>query len=216
MATPIPISQRTTNFYEKSVQRRGMLIVISGPSGVGKGTLVAELRRIQPELVVSVSITTRKPRPQELEGRDYFFRSEKQFQELVENGELLEYAQFVNGTFYGTPRTFVEEQIRSGKDVVLEIDVKGAIQVKERWPHGVYIFLLPPTMGELENRLRKRQTEAAEAIRQRLSVAIDELNFLPLYDYQLVNDDVGTATAKLQAIIMAEHCRVSRHLPYTI
>lgn len=195
-------------------KREGMLIVISGPSGVGKGTLVKALRAQMSGLNLSVSVTTRAPRQGEEEGKHYFFRTEEQFQHMVENGDLLEYAQFVNGLFYGTPRAYVEEQIRNGHDVILEIDVKGAIQVKERWPHGVYVFLLPPTMEELEARLVKRQSEAAEAIRQRLSVAVDELNFLPLYDYQVVNDDLAKAADKLQAIITAERCRVSRHLPH--
>lgn len=191
-----------------------MLIVISGPSGVGKGTLVKELYREMPELRFSVSVTTRQPRPGEEDGKHYFFRTEEQFQRMVEEGDLLEYSQFVNGLFYGTPRAYVEEMIAEGHDVLLEIDVKGAIQVKERWPHGVYIFILPPTLEALEQRLRKRQTEAAEAIRQRLSVAVDELNFLPLYDYQVVNDDLSKAARKLQAIITAERCRISRHLPH--
>ncbi|MBU6428268.1 MAG: guanylate kinase, partial [Cyanobacteria bacterium REEB65] len=143
---------------------------------------------------------------------DYFYADEDSFMQMVANGDLLEYAQFVNGLYYGTPRTFVEEAVAKGRDVILEIDVKGAIQVKERWPEGVYVFLLPPTMEELETRLITRQTEAAEAIRQRLSVAVDELNFLPLYDYQVVNDDIDAAVDKLQAIIKAERCRVNRHL----
>ena len=130
-----------------------------------------------------------------------------------QSGDLLEYAQFVTGLYYGTPRTYVEEAISQGQDVLLEIDVKGAIQVKEGWQHGVYVFLLPPSMEELEARLKKRQTDAAEAIRQRLTVAVDELNFLPLYDYQLVNDDIDTAVGKLEAIIKAERCRVKRLLP---
>lgn len=195
-------------------KREGMLIVISGPSGVGKGTLVKVLRAQMPGLNLSVSVTTRAPRAGEEEGKHYFFRTEEQFRQMVEDGDLLEYAQFVNGLFYGTPRAYVEEQIRNGHDVILEIDVKGAIQVKERWPHGVYVFLLPPTLEELEARLVKRQTEAVEAIRQRLSVVVDELNFLPLYDYQVVNDDLDKAAEKLQAIINAERCRISRHLPH--
>lgn len=192
-------------------QRRGLLIVISGPSGVGKGTIVKQLLKITPDLKLSVSVTTRKPRPGEEEGVSYYFRSPEEFQRMVEAGELLEYAQFVNG-FYGTPRRFVEEMLEKGHDVVLEIDIKGAIQVKERLPNGTYIFVLPPTMEELENRLTRRQTEAAEAMRQRLQVALDELNYLPLYDYQLVNDDLDLAVRKVQAIIQAEHCRVVRNL----
>ncbi len=194
--------------------RKGMLVVISGPSGVGKGTLVKELSKRMPELRQSISVTTREPRPGEEDGVHYFFRTDEQFEQMVANDELIEWSQFVNGLFYGTPRSFVEEQLRAGNDVVLEIDVKGAIQVKERMPNGVYVFILPPTMEELEARLRKRQTEAAEAIRQRLSVAVDELNFLLLYDFQVVNDDLDKAARKLEAIVIAERCRVGRHLPH--
>lgn len=191
--------------------RRGLLFVISGPSGVGKGTIVKQLLERQPSLKLSVSVTTRQPRPGEVEGVNYYFRSPEEFQRMLEAGELLEYAQFVNG-FYGTPRRFVEEQLDAGHDVVLEIDIKGAIQVKERLPNGVYVFVLPPTMEELEQRLVRRQTEAADAMRQRLQVALDELNYLPLYDYQIVNDELETAVSKVQAIIASEHCRVMRNL----
>jgi guanylate kinase len=192
-------------------RKRGVLFVLSGPSGVGKGTIVKQLLRHQPELKLSVSVTTRAPRPGEVEAESYFFRSPEEFQRMVMAGELLEYAQFANG-FYGTPRRFVEEELLNGHNVVLEIDTKGAIQVKERVPNGVYIFVLPPTMDELQDRLAKRQTEAAEAMRQRLAIAVDELNYLPLYDYQLVNDELDHAVKKVQAIILAEHCRVVRNL----
>jgi guanylate kinase len=192
-------------------QRRGLLFVISGPSGVGKGTIVKELLKLQTELKLSVSVTTRSPRPGEVEGVNYYFRSPEEFQRMVSAGELLEYAQYGNN-FYGTPRSFVEEQLAGGHDVVLEIDTRGAIQVKERVPNGIYVFVLPPTMEELEARLTKRQTEAAEAMRLRLQVAVDELNYLPLYDYQLVNDELELAVKKVQAIILAEHCRVMRNL----
>ena len=191
--------------------RRGLLFVISGPSGVGKGTIVKELLKLQSELKLSVSVTTRQPRPGEVEGVNYYYRTAEEFQRMVMAGELLEYAQYVS-TYYGTPRHYVEEQLAAGHDVVLEIDIKGAIQVKERIPNGIFIFVLPPTMEELEARLLKRQTEAAEAMRRRLQVAVDELNYLPLYDYQLVNDELDVAVNKVQAIILAEHCRVMRNL----
>jgi len=192
-------------------KRRGVLFVLSGPSGVGKGTIVKQLVARHPELRLSISVTTRQPRPGEVEGESYFFRTPEEFQRMVAGGELLEYAQFANG-FYGTPRRFVEEQLLAGNNVVLEIETRGAIQVKERVPNGVYIFILPPTMDELQDRLVKRQTEAAEAIRQRIAIAMDELNYLPLYDYQLVNDDLELAVKKVQSIIQAEHCRVMRNL----
>jgi guanylate kinase len=201
-----PVSQQRFGTAKK-----GLLIVISGPSGVGKGTIVKQLTKLEPSLSLSISITTRLPRQGEVEGESYFFRSPEEFQRMVACGELLEYAQF-GPNFYGTPRCFVEEQLSTGHDVVLEIDIKGAIQVKERWPHGVYVFVLPPTMEELEQRLIKRQTEMAEAMRQRLELAVDELNYLPLYDYQLVNDDLDLAVSKVQAILSAERCRVKRNL----
>lgn len=191
--------------------RRGVLYVISGPSGVGKGTIVKQLVAQRPDLKLSISVTTRQPRAGEAEGVSYFFRSHEDFQLMVSRGELLEYAQF-GSNFYGTPRHFVEAELALGHDVILEIDIKGAIQVKERIPNGVYVFVLPPTMEELEARLVKRQSEAAEAMRMRLAIAVDELNYLPLYDYQLVNDDLDLAVRKVEAIIMAEHCRVTRHL----
>jgi guanylate kinase len=191
--------------------RRGLLFVISGPSGVGKGTIVKALLKLQPALKLSVSVTTRQPRPGEEEGVHYMFRSVDEFQRMVAAGELLEYAQY-GSNFYGTPRSFVQQQLAEGHDVVLEIDTRGAIQVKERIPNGIYVFVLPPTMEELESRLTKRQTEAAEAMRMRLQVAVDELNYLPLYDYQLVNDELDHAVNKVQAIILAEHCRVMRNL----
>lgn len=201
---------------QPGTRRRGLLVVLSGPSGVGKGTIVKRLLAEHPELelALSVSVTTRDPRPGEVEGVSYHFRTADEFRAMVERGELLEYAQFANGCYYGTPRAYVEAMLDAGRDVVLEIDVKGAIQVKERLPNGVYVFVLPPTFEELEARLTKRQTEAAEAMRRRLAVAVDELNYLPLYDYQVVNDDLEAAVDRLKAIIHAEHCRVMRHLAH--
>ncbi|MEB3299064.1 MAG: guanylate kinase [Candidatus Sericytochromatia bacterium] len=195
-----------------SRSRQGMLVVVSGPSGVGKGTLVRKLTARDERLVASVSVTTRSPRPGEQDGVHYFFRSTSDFEQMVADGALLEYAAYVTGLYYGTPRAFVEERLAEGRDVILEIDVKGAMQVKERWPEAVFVFLLPPTMEALEHRLIKRQTEALEAIRQRLAVAVDEINFLPMYDYQVVNDDLERAAATLDAIITAERSRVSRRL----
>lgn len=195
----------------QEAHKRGLLLVISGPSGVGKGTIVNHLMALESNLQLSTSVTTRSPRPGEVEGVSYFFRTQDEFLGMVEAGELLEYAQF-GDHLYGTPRRFVEQALENGRDVVLEIETRGAIQVKERMPSGVYLFVLPPTMQELENRLVKRRTEAAEAMRQRLAIAFDELNYLSLYDYQIVNDDVEVAVEKVRAILVAERCRVRRNL----
>lgn len=196
--------------------RRGLLFVLSGPSGVGKGTLVKRLIAEHPELDVALSIsaTTRAPRPGEEDGVHYRFCTESTFRRMVTQGELLEYAQFANGCFYGTPKAYVEAMLEAGRDVILEIDVKGAIQIKERLPNGVYVFVLPPSFEELEARLKSRQTEDAEAVRRRLAAAVDELDYLPLYDYQVVNDDLDDALDRLKAIIRAEHSRVQRHLAH--
>lgn len=189
--------------------RRGALFIVSGPSGVGKGTIVRRLMERDPSLRLSVSVTTRQPRPGEQEGVSYHFRSHDQFAQLVEAGELLEHAQF-GPNAYGTPRRWVEEQQAAGRDVILEIEVKGAIQIKERCAEGVYVFVLPPTLEELASRLRGRQSETPDAVRQRLAIAQDELDFLPMYDFRIVNDDLETAVGQLQAIIEAERCRVPR------
>lgn len=193
--------------------RRGLLVVVSGPSGVGKGTIVKRLLAEQPELKLSCSVTTREPRPGEVEGLNYFFRSPAEFRRMVAGGELLEFATFGSNS-YGTPRRFVEEMLDAGHDVVLEIEIQGAIQVKERWPHAVFVFVLPPTLEELEARLVGRQTEAEDALRARLAAARVELNYVPMYDYELVNDDLELAVKKVQAIILAEHCRVKRSLAH--
>lgn len=191
-----------------------MLVVISGPSGVGKGTIVKRLRERFPEIKLSISVTTRAPRTGERDGIDYFFRTEEQFKAMIERGELLEYACFVNGCLYGTPRSFVEEQVNAGHDVILEIDVKGAMQVKDCWQDGAFVFILPPSLPELKHRLQNRKTETEEAINQRISIATAEIQHLPQFDYQVINDDLDVAVDKLAAILTAEHCRVSRNQPY--
>ncbi|MNR04018.1 Guanylate kinase [compost metagenome] len=198
-----------TNTLERE---RGILIVLSGPSGVGKGTVCAALRKVAPDIVYSVSATTRSPRQGEVDGVNYFFKTREQFQQLIETDEVLEWAEYV-GNFYGTPRRFVEETLRSGHDVILEIEVQGALQVKQKFDEGVFIFLLPPSLDELENRIVTRGTETDEVIRSRMSVAIDEIRLMEHYDYAIVNDHVDTACAKIQAILAAEHCRKDRMFP---
>ncbi len=191
---------------------KGLLIVLSGPSGVGKGTVCAALRKCSSELVYSVSATTRKPRAGEVEGVNYFFKTHEQFQQMIENNELLEWAQFVNN-FYGTPRSFVEETLANGRDVILEIEVQGAMQVKQKFPEGVFIFLLPPSLDELRSRLVGRGTESSEVVDQRMMTAVDEIKLLAAYDYAVVNDQVDSACDRILSILQSEHCRKEHIMP---
>ncbi|NOU95223.1 guanylate kinase [Paenibacillus sp. LMG 31456] len=185
---------------------KGILIVLSGPSGVGKGTVCKALRDCAPNLIYSVSATTRAPREGEVDGVNYFFKSREQFQQLIQDNQVLEWAEYV-GNYYGTPRKFVEDTLNSGKDIILEIEVQGALKVKKSFPEGVFIFLLPPSMDELENRIVGRGTESQEVIRSRMSVAMDEIRMMEHYDYAIVNDHVEHACSNIQSIIVAEHCR---------
>ncbi|WP_281887795.1 guanylate kinase [Paenibacillus sp. YYML68] len=188
---------------------KGILIVLSGPSGVGKGTVCKALRECSPDLVYSVSATTRNPREGELDGVNYFFKTKDQFQQLIEQDQMLEWAEYV-GNYYGTPRKFVEDTLNSGKDIILEIEVQGALKVKQKFPHGVFIFLLPPSLTELENRIVGRGTDSEETIRSRMSVAVDEIAMMEQYDYAIVNDQVDLACTRIRSILTAEHCRKDR------
>lgn len=192
------------------MQDKGLLIVLSGPSGVGKGTVRKEIFS-QPDtsFEYSVSATTRKPREGEVDGVDYFFKTREAFEEMIENDQLLEYAEFV-GNYYGTPVDYVRKTLDEGKDVFLEIEVQGAGQVRKKFPEGLFIFLAPPSLSELENRITTRGTETAELIQRRMKAARDELEMMELYDYVVENDRVELACERVKSIVVAEHCRRER------
>ena len=189
---------------------RGILIVLSGPSGAGKGTICAALRQQMPNLVYSVSMTTRAPRVGEEEGVSYFFRDKEEFQRLIKEDAFLEYAQ-VYDNFYGTPKQHVMDLLSEGKSVILEIDIQGAMQVKERFSEAVFIYIVPPSLDILSNRLRDRGTDAADVIDKRLSKASSELALAHRYDYIVVNDVLPDAVEKVASILRAEACKIKRN-----
>lgn len=189
--------------------QKGLLIIISGPSGAGKGTLCRALISKNDRLKLSVSCTTRQPRNMEKEGVNYFFVTVDKFNEMVKSGDLLEYAE-VYGNYYGTPRSFVDKNLNEGYDVILEIDIQGALKVKEKYPEGVFVFILPPSMEELKNRIKKRGSETEESLLKRFKSAFQEINYISKYNYVIINDVVENAVEKIESIITAEKCRVDR------
>lgn len=193
------------------MRRRGLLVVLSGPSGAGKGTLRPGLLEAVPELRFLPSATTRAPRAGEVDGVNYYFWDRERFQQAIEQDDLLEWAEYV-GNLYGTPRPPVEEALAAGHDVLLEKDMQGALQIRRQYPDGIFLFILPPSVAELRRRLTKRGTENTEVQLKRVEKAIRELESLPdyPYEYAVVNDDLETAVDKLRAIILAERCKVSR------
>ena len=188
---------------------KGFLMVLSGPSGSGKGTVSAALMKKNKEIVFSTSVTTRTPRPGEVNGENYFFVSVDEFENMVQNDGLLEYA-FVHTNYYGTPKEFVFNEIEKGEIVLLEIDVQGALQIKKRYKEAVFIFLLPPSMSELKQRLINRDTETEEEINTRFSNAYKELDFVGEYDFFVVNNTVNQAVQDIEHIIAAEKLRTKR------
>jgi len=188
------------------LERKGLLLVISGPSGAGKGTLCRALLKSDPALSLSISVTTRSPRPGEVDGTDYFFMEKDSFEKMIKDGQFLEWA-FVYGNYYGTPFEFVQESLRLGKDILLEIDIQGALQVKEKFPEAVLIFIAPPSLSVLEARLVSRGADSKEEIRKRLSSTAGEMALARQYDYVVINDKVARAVKNIKAIITAEKSR---------
>lgn len=190
--------------------KKGLLVVVSGPSGAGKGTICKKLlEKIDIEL--SVSMTTRKPRPSEIEGKNYFFVSQEKFDEIIEKDGFLEHAE-VYGNCYGTPKDIVMEKLDKGKDVVLEIDIQGALKVRESYPNGVFIFILPPSMTELRKRITGRGSETEHDINLRLGETLKEVSYIDKYDYCVVNGELTEAVNRVAAIVIAEHSRVSEDI----
>jgi len=206
------LSPELENLF-KAEKVTGLPVIISGPSGVGKGTVVQELLDEHKDtLIRSVSVTTRHPRVNEVDGVDYFFKTKEEFKELIAQNQFLEYAVVFNDEFYGTPLFFFEENLKKGKDVILVIDVKGALEIKKTYKDGIYIFLLPPSLEELEMRLRDRKTEDDNAIKERLEKVKEELKMASHYDYLVINDIIKDTAFRLWAIIIAEHLKTTRQL----
>ncbi len=192
-----------------SYKEKGLLLVLSGPSGVGKGTVCKALRERETTLDYSISVTTRSPRNGEQNGVEYFFKTKDAFRTMIEQNELLEWAEYA-GNFYGTPLQHVQETLESGQDVILEIEVQGAMQVKQNFPEGLFIFLAPPSLSELKNRIEGRGTETPDSIATRLSIAKEEIEMMTQYDYVVENDQVHLACDRIEAIVIAEHCKRER------
>lgn len=189
--------------------KKGLLIVISGPSGAGKGTICRNLTKLNPDIKVSISATTRAPRRGEIEGENYYFLSKESFEKMLLEDTLLEYAK-VYDNYYGTPKKYVLDNLEKGNDILLEIDIAGALQVKEKFQDGVFIFILPPSLEELKSRIIGRGTESEKDIEKRYGAAMEEIQQVIKYDYAVINDDLERATKDVEAIIRAEKCKVTR------
>lgn len=196
------------------MEKKGILIVVSGFSGAGKGTIMKQLLQQYPDnYALSISATTRKPRTGETDGVEYFFRTREQFEEMIAKDELIEYAQYVEN-YYGTPRVYVEEQLAAGKDVILEIEIQGALKVKEKFPETLLMFVSPPSVEELKNRLVGRGTEDMDTIHARLGRAVEESQGIENYDYFVINDKLEECVKEVHAIVCSEHSRVSRNINF--
>ncbi len=192
---------------------QGILVVVSGFSGAGKGTLLKALLQKYHNYALSVSATTRQPREGETDGRDYFFVTRERFEQMIGEDQLIEYAQYVNN-YYGTPRQYVFQQMADGKDVVLEIEIQGALKIRKRFPEALLLFVLPPSADELKRRLLGRGTESAEVINARLCRAAEEAAGITSYDYILVNDHIDTCVEEMHRLIQIQHYRVSNNLDF--
>ena len=192
-----------------SCRSKGILLVISGFAGTGKGTLVHELLDKYDNYALSVSATTRAPRPGEIDGVHYFFKTKEEFEEMIRENRLIEYASYVEN-YYGTPKEYVQQQLENGKDVILEIEIQGALKIKEQFPDTLLLFMVPPSASVLEERLRGRGTETDEVVRKRLHRAVEESEFIEQYDYLIVNDDLETCVKETHEIIQSQHHRVDQ------
>ena len=192
---------------------QGILVVVSGFSGAGKGTLMKALLEKYHNYALSISATTRSPREGEQDGREYFFVTRDKFESMIEEKELIEYAQYVNN-YYGTPRQYVFQQMADGKDVILEIEIQGALKIKERFPEALLLFVMPPSADELKHRLTSRGTETADVITARLHRAAEEAAGINSYDYILVNDQIDTCVEEMHQLIQAQHNKVSNNLDF--
>lgn len=191
-------------------KEKGLLIVLSGPSGVGKGVISNGLLGRNPNMKFSVSATTRARRPGEVEGVNYFYKTREEFLAMIENGEFLEYTEVFGANYYGTPRAYIEQELENGHDIILDIDVEGAMNVKKAYPDAVTIFIAPPSMPVLKARLVGRGTESEEAVERRFKTAFTEIKRIPEYDYMIVNDVIDRAVLSVEAILRGEKCSTRR------
>lgn len=195
------------------MNKKGILIVVSGFSGAGKGTLMKEIMKQYDNYALSISATTRNPREGEVDGREYFFRSVDEFEKMIAQDELIEYAKYVDN-YYGTPRAYVEQKLEEGKDVILEIEIQGALKVKEKFPETLLLFVTPPNVEILRNRLIGRGTETTEVIENRMKRAIEESEGMDKYDYLVINDDLQECVEEMHHIIQEEHKRTFRNTDF--
>jgi len=195
------------------MNKRGILIVVSGFSGAGKGTLMKEIMKQYDNYALSISATTRKPREGEVDGREYFFRTVDEFEKMIAQDELIEYAKYVDN-YYGTPRAYVEQKLEEGKDVILEIEIQGALKVKEKFPETLLLFVTPPNVEILRNRLIGRGTETMDVIEERMKRAIEESEGMECYDYLVINDDLQECVEEMHHIIQEEHKRTFRNTEF--